>query len=59
MGTWGCLPQYYPVVLDMVLNEKIKVKPFVDIRPMSTILKAFEEAHSGKLVQRIVLTPDF
>lgn len=59
MGTWGCLPEYYPVVLNMVLEGKIKVEPFVDIRPMSTILKAYEEAHSGKLMQRIVLTPDF
>jgi len=59
IGTWGCLPKYYPEVLNMVLDGKIKVEPFVDIRPMSTILKAFEEAHSGKLMQRIVLTPDF
>ena len=58
-GTWGCLPQHYPTVLKMVLDGKIKVEPFVDIRPMSGILKAYEEAHSGQLVQRIVLTPDF
>lgn len=58
-GTWGCLPEYYPIVLDMVLSGKIKVEPFVDIRPMSGIAKAFEDAHSGKLMQRIVLTPDF
>jgi 6-hydroxycyclohex-1-ene-1-carbonyl-CoA dehydrogenase len=59
VGTWGCLPKYYPEVLNMVLEGKIKVEPFVDVRPMSTILKAYEEAHSGKLMQRIVLTPDF
>ena len=58
-GTWGCLPKHYPTVLKMVLDGKIKVEPFVDIRPMSGILKAYEEAHSGQLVQRIVLTPDF
>lgn len=48
-GTWGCLPQHYPVVLKMVLDGKIKVEPFVDIRPMSGILKAYEEAHGGHL----------
>lgn len=58
-GTWGCLPKYYPEVLDMVLNGKIKVEPFVDVRPMSTIATAFEETHAGKLMKRIVLTPDF
>jgi 6-hydroxycyclohex-1-ene-1-carbonyl-CoA dehydrogenase len=58
-GTWGCLPKYYKPVLDMVLAGKIKVEPFVEFRPMSNILKAFEDAHSGKITQRIVLTPDF
>ncbi|MDD4169623.1 MAG: 6-hydroxycyclohex-1-ene-1-carbonyl-CoA dehydrogenase [Desulfotomaculaceae bacterium] len=59
IGSWGCLPKYYPEVLNMVLEGKIKIEPFVDVRPMSTILKAYEEAHSGKLMKRIVLTPDF
>ena len=59
IGTWGCLPQYYPEVLEMVLQGKIKVEPFVELRPMSQIEQAFQESHSGKLVQRVVLTPDF
>jgi 6-hydroxycyclohex-1-ene-1-carbonyl-CoA dehydrogenase len=59
IGTWGCLPKYYPKVLEMVLNKKIQIEPFVEIRPMSTIRETFEEAHEGKLMKRIVLTPDF
>ncbi|OPX84262.1 MAG: Alcohol dehydrogenase [Pelotomaculum sp. PtaB.Bin104] len=59
IGSWGCLPKYYPEVLNMVLEGRIKIEPFVDVRPMSTILQAYEEAHSGKLMKRIVLTPDF
>jgi len=59
VGTWGCLPQHYPTVLNMVLDGKIKVEPFVEFRPMSDILKSFEEAHAGKITQRIVLKPDF
>jgi 6-hydroxycyclohex-1-ene-1-carbonyl-CoA dehydrogenase len=59
IGTWGCLPQYYPEVLQMVLEGKIKVEPFVELRPMSQIERAFEESHSGKLMKRVVLTPDF
>jgi len=59
IGTWGCLPQYYPEVLQMVLDGKIQVEPFVELRPMSQIEKAFEESHSGKLFKRVVLTPDF
>jgi len=59
IGTWGCLPKYYNDVLNMVLDGKIKVEPFVEVRPMSQILKAFEESHAGKLTKRIVLVPDF
>jgi 6-hydroxycyclohex-1-ene-1-carbonyl-CoA dehydrogenase len=59
IGTWGCLPEYYPEVLQMVLDGKIKVEPFVELRPMSQIEQAFKESHSGKLLKRVVLTPDF
>lgn len=59
LGTWGCLPQYYPDVLKLVLDGKIQIEPFVETRPMSTIKESFEEAHKGGLTQRIVLTPDF
>jgi 6-hydroxycyclohex-1-ene-1-carbonyl-CoA dehydrogenase len=59
IGTWGCLPQYYPAALQMVLDGRIQIEPFVETRPMSTIRETFEEAHAGKLMKRIVLTPDF
>lgn len=59
LGTWGCLPKYYPDVLKMVLDGKIQIEPFVETRPMSTIKESFEEAHKGGLTQRIVLVPDF
>ena len=59
IGTWGCLPEYYPKVLEMVLSKKIALEPFVQTRPMSTIQEAFEEAHSHPPDQRIVLEPDF
>ncbi len=59
IGTWGCLPKYYPEVLQLVLDGKIQIKPFIDIKPMSQIKECFEEAHSGNLLKRIILTPDF
>lgn len=59
LGSWGCLPKYYPEVLKMVLDGKIKIEPFVETRSMSTIKEAYEEAHKGGLTKRIVLTPDF
>jgi 6-hydroxycyclohex-1-ene-1-carbonyl-CoA dehydrogenase len=59
IGTWGCLPKYYPEVLAMVQDGKIAIDPLLETRPMSTIQQAFEEAHSGALLKRLVLTPDF
>ena len=59
IGTWGCLPKYYPEVLKLVLDGKIQIKPFIETRPMSNIKESFEEAHGGKLLKRIILTPDF
>ncbi len=59
IGTWGCLPEYYPIVLDMVLSGKVNMEEFVEIRPMSTIAETFAEAHKTPPMKRIVLTPDF
>jgi len=60
IGTWGCLPEYYPIVLDMVLSKKIQIEPFVETRPMSSIADTFAEVHkAGSPAKRIVLTPDF
>lgn len=60
IGTWGCLPEYYPIVLDMVLNKRIEIGPFVETRPMSQIQSVFDEVHNaGSPAKRIVLTPDF
>jgi len=59
IGTWGCLPEHYPVVLDMVLSGKINMEAFVEIRAMSTIAETFAEAHKTPPMRRIVLTPDF
>ena len=60
IGTWGCLPEYYPIVLDMVLKKKIDIAPFVETRPMSQIASVYDEVHkAGSPAKRIVLTPDF
>jgi 6-hydroxycyclohex-1-ene-1-carbonyl-CoA dehydrogenase len=58
-GTWGCLPKYYPVVLNMILEDKIAIEPFIEARPMSQIQQAYDDVHKGGLDKRIVLIPDF
>ncbi|MDP2133867.1 MAG: 6-hydroxycyclohex-1-ene-1-carbonyl-CoA dehydrogenase [Sulfuritalea sp.] len=59
IGTWGCPPEFYPQVLEMCLDGRIELGPFVETRPMSQIEQVFDEAHHGKLKRRVILTPDF
>ena len=59
IGTWGCLPEYYPSVLSMITQGMINFTPFVQTRPMSGIQESFDEAHKQSPDQRIVLIPDF
>jgi 6-hydroxycyclohex-1-ene-1-carbonyl-CoA dehydrogenase len=60
IGTWACLPEYYPAVMEMVLSGKVALEPFVQTKPMSTIAQTFEEIHTtGSPEKRVVLVPDF
>ena len=59
IGTWGCLPEYYPKVLDLVQSGKIQIEPFLETKPMSQIAEVFEAQHAGKFDKRQVLEPDF
>lgn len=58
-GTWGCLPKYYPAVVDLVTSGKVRVDSLTQRYPMSQINEIFEDLHAGKLTRRPVLIPDF
>jgi 6-hydroxycyclohex-1-ene-1-carbonyl-CoA dehydrogenase len=59
-GSWGCLPEYYPFITRTVLEGAVQITPFVETRPMSSIVDTFEEIHQkGSPTKRIVLVPDF
>ena len=57
-GNWGCLPEHYPAVVDLALSGAVRVAPFVEHRPLSSINQTFHDLHEGKVRQRIVLIPD-
>jgi 6-hydroxycyclohex-1-ene-1-carbonyl-CoA dehydrogenase len=57
LGNWGCAPELYPEALDLVLDGRVKVTPFVEKHPLSDINRVFEEAHSGALKRRAILVP--
>lgn len=56
-GNWGCAPRHYADTVKLVLDGRVKVKPFVKTHPLSRINEVFEAAHHGKLTERAVLVP--
>jgi len=57
-GTWGCLPEHFPAVLDLVLAGKVALAPFVEHRPLSTINETFEDLKAHRVTKRVVLVPE-
>jgi 6-hydroxycyclohex-1-ene-1-carbonyl-CoA dehydrogenase len=57
IGNWGCPPELYPKALELVLNGRVKVSPFVEKHPLDEINQVFEAVHSGALKRRAVLVP--
>ncbi len=57
LGNWGCPPELYPGALDLVLDGKVKIAPFVEQRPLEDINEIFQAVHDGKFVRRAILVP--
>jgi len=59
IGTWGCKPELYPEVLNLVATDKIKIDQFVQTFPMSRINEVFHNTLQHKYIKRSILVPDF
>jgi 6-hydroxycyclohex-1-ene-1-carbonyl-CoA dehydrogenase len=59
IGTWGCKPELYPEVVDLIASGKLKIKDFVETFPMSNINEVFNNTLEHKYDKRSVLVPDF
>jgi 6-hydroxycyclohex-1-ene-1-carbonyl-CoA dehydrogenase len=58
-GTWGCLPEHYPAVVDLALDGHLQLAPLLEPFPMSRINAVFEDLRAHRLTRRPVLLPDF
>ena len=58
LGNWGCLTELYPAALDMVLDGKIALAPFIEKHPLNDINQVFTAAHEHKLTRRAILVPN-
>jgi 6-hydroxycyclohex-1-ene-1-carbonyl-CoA dehydrogenase len=57
VGNWGCLPEYYPAALDLVLDGKISMRPFIRRFPLDEINDVFAQTHEHRIEQRPVMVP--
>jgi 6-hydroxycyclohex-1-ene-1-carbonyl-CoA dehydrogenase len=57
-GNWGCLPEHYPAVVDLVLSGEIAIAPFIEKRPLGAINETFEMLHRRELSVRPVLVTE-
>ena len=56
-GNWGCLPEYYPPTVELVLSGKVPLAPFVKKFPLDDINDVFEKAHKREILERPVMVP--
>ena len=59
IGTWGCKPELYPEVVQLVANDQLHIDEFVQTFPMSQINEVFKNTLDHKYIKRSVLVPDF
>ena len=57
IGNWGCPPESYPQALDLVLDGKVQIKPFVEAHPLDDINRVFAAVHQREIKKRAVLVP--
>ena len=57
LGNWGCPPEYYPAALDLVLDGKVQLGPFVEEHPLDNINQIFPAVHHREIKRRAVLIP--
>ncbi|MCL4791297.1 MAG: 6-hydroxycyclohex-1-ene-1-carbonyl-CoA dehydrogenase [Gammaproteobacteria bacterium] len=58
LGNWGCPPALYPPTLELVLDGRVQVSPYIEKHPLRDINAVFDAVHRGEIRRRAVLVPD-
>lgn len=56
-GNWGCAPDHYPKALELVLQKKVAIAPFIDLYALDVLPDLFEAARNHELRKRPVVVP--
>ena len=57
LGNWGCPPELYPAALELVLDRKIALLPFIERRPLEDVNRVLDDVHAHRLTRRAILVP--
>jgi len=57
LGNWGCPPESYPAALDLVLDGRVQIQPFVEVHPLDDINRVFSAVHDKVIKKRAVMVP--
>ena len=57
IGNWGCPPELYPAALELVLDGRVKLAPFVELHALAEIDHVFDAVHRREITRRAVLVP--
>ena len=57
IGNWGCPPEHYPAALDLVLDGKVQIEPFIETHPLRDINAVFAAVHNREIKRRAILIP--
>jgi len=56
-GTWGCPPEAYPPVLDLIYSGQVQLAPVVERAPMSELDALLDAMARHELERRMILDP--
>ena len=59
IGTWGCKPELYPEVVDLIATGKLQINDFIQTFPLSKINEVFNNTLNHLYTKRSVMIPDF
>lgn len=56
-GNWGCPPEQYPAALDLVLQGKVVITPYVEQHPLDEAPAIFDAVARHVIRRRVILRP--
>ncbi len=56
-GNWGCPPEYYPAALQLVLDGKVALEPYIERHSLAEAPEIFQAIAQHRLQRRVVLVP--